>query len=162
MPEDGLKIEPNTKDAKNHMSFAAELGGTAQYSDAEYLLPIYSSRVSAGFPSPGDDHMEGKLDLNRHLIRNPPATFFVKAVGDSMINAGIHSGDILVVDRSLTPVSGKIVIAAIDGLLTVKRLHKEKGTLLLVADNPDYPSIEIQEGNEMIIWGVVTSVIHEV
>ena len=85
-------------------------------------LPLYSSKVPAGFPSPADDHMEEKLDLNTHLVKHPTATFFVKASGDSMVGAGIHSGDILIVDRSLNPKSGKIVIAAIDGQLTVKRL----------------------------------------
>ena len=88
-------------------------------------LPLYSSKVPAGFPSPADDHMEGKLDLNTHLVKHPTATFFVKASGDSMIGAGIHDGDILVVDRSLEPRQSRIVIAAVDGQLTVKRLKKK-------------------------------------
>ena len=82
-------------------------------------LPLYSSKVPAGFPSPADDHMEGKLDLNTYLVKHPTATFFVKASGDSMVGAGIHDGDILVVDRSLEPRQGQVVIAAIDGQLTV-------------------------------------------
>ena len=87
-------------------------------------LPLYSSKVPAGFPSPADDHMEGKLDLNTHLVKHPTATFFVKASGDSMLGAGIHDGDILVVDRSLEPRKGKVVIAAVDGQLTVNVYKK--------------------------------------
>ena len=95
-------------------------------------LPLYSSKVPAGFPSPADDHMEGKLDLNTHLVKHPTATFFVKASGDSMLGAGIHDGDILVVDRSLEPRKGKVVIAAVDGQLTVKRLQKKGSKTFLV------------------------------
>ena len=98
-------------------------------------LPIYSNKVTAGFPSPADDHIEGKLDLNTHLIKHPSATFFVKATGDSMIGAGIHEGDILVVDRSLEPRNGKIIIAAIDGSLTVKRLVKNGKSTILSPEN---------------------------
>ncbi len=127
-----------------------------------HALPLYSCAVQAGFPSPADDHMDGKLDLNKHLIKHPTATFFVKATGESMINAGIHSGDILVVDRSLEPKHGKIVIAAIDGQLTVKRLHKEGNETCLMPENDDFLPIIIEEGSEMVIWGVVTSVLHEV
>lgn len=128
-----------------------------------YQLPLYGSKIPAGFPSPADDHMDGTLDLNEHLIKHPAATFFVRATGQSMLNAGIHENDILIVDRSIKPTHGKIVIAAIDGQLTVKRLHQEKnGKLLLMPDNPKYEPIEMNEGSEMIIWGVVTSVIHAV
>ncbi len=128
-----------------------------------YQLPLYGAKVPAGFPSPADDHMEGTLDLNEHLVKHPAATFFVRASGQSMLNAGIHENDILIVDRSLKPTHGKIVIAAIDGQLTVKRLHQEKnGQLLLMPDNPKYQAIELKEGSEMIIWGVVTNVIHAV
>lgn len=126
-------------------------------------LPLYLSKVSAGFPSPAEDDMVEKLDLNKYLVKHPAATFLVRASGKSMINAGIHENDILVVDRSITPADGKIVIAAIDGQLTVKRLKKNPhGQLTLFAENPDYPPIEIREGNEVHIWGVVTNVIHGV
>lgn len=128
-----------------------------------YQLPIYSSKVPAGFPSPADDFIEGALDLNQHLIKHPAATFIVRASGKSMINAGIHDNDILIVDRSIKPAPGKIVIAAVDGQLTVKRLHKTKdGKLLLMPENPDFHPIELKEGNDMVIWGVVTNVIHAV
>jgi len=125
-------------------------------------LPLYSSKVPAGFPSPADDHMEGKLDLNTHLVKHPTATFFVKASGDSMIGAGIHDGDILVVDRSLEPRQSRIVIAAVDGQLTVKRLKKKGRKIFLVPENKKFRSIELNENNDVKVWGVVTSVIHKV
>ncbi|MFI4963418.1 MAG: LexA family protein [Legionellales bacterium] len=125
-----------------------------------YKIPLYGGKVRAGFPSPADDYIETMLDLNEHLIKHPAATFFVKASGDSMINAGIQSGDILVVDRSVEAVHGKIVIAALNGELTVKRLCQQHGQLQLVAENPNFPPIDITEEYDMIIWGVVTYVIH--
>ena len=127
----------------------------------ELLIPIFTSRVQAGFPSPADDHLEDTLDLNTHLIHHQEATFFVKAQGDSMIGAGIHQGDILIVDKSLTPKSGKVVIALVDGEFTVKRLHKYKGNITLKAENPEFEDIKIRGTDELIIWGVVTSVIHQ-
>ena len=123
-------------------------------------LPFYSSRVQAGFPSPADDHMEGKLDLNQHLISNPASTFFVKVAGDSMKDAGIFENDLLVVDRSKDPASGRIVIAAINGELTVKRLLKNRGKTFLVPENKNYKPLEITEHTDHHIWGVVTHVIH--
>ena len=125
-------------------------------------LPLYSSTVRAGFPSPADDYIECKLDLNSHLIKHPAATFFVKALGDSMKNAGIQSGDMLIVDRSLEAAHGKVVIAAINGELTVKRLSRQQGQVKLLAENPAYPPIDITEEQELVIWGVVTHVIHQV
>ena len=127
-----------------------------------YNLPLYSCSVQAGFPSPADDHMESELDLNKYLIKHPTATFFVKAAGESMINAGIHPGDILVVDRSEEAKHGKIVIAAIDGQLTVKRVHRSKDETYLVPENKDFEPIKFDEGNEVVIWGVVTNVLHKV
>lgn len=125
-----------------------------------YQLPLFSSKVSAGFPSPADDYLEGMLDLNEHLIQHPAATFFVRVTGDSMIGAGIHADDILVVDRSLEATSGRIVIVALDGELTVKRLHMAADDIRLLPENPAYQPIVIKEENELHIWGVVTSVIH--
>ncbi len=122
--------------------------------------PLFSSGVSAGFPSPADDYIDRKLDLNELLIQNPAATFFVRVAGDSMTGAGIHHDDILVVDRSLAPVSGKIVIAILSGELTVKRLVRDAYSCRLVAENPDYPSLTLSGEEECEIWGVVTSVIH--
>jgi len=128
---------------------------------ADITTPIFTSRVQAGFPSPADDHLEGRLDLNKYLIHHREATFFVRAQGESMLGAGIHPGDILVVDKSLIAKSGKIVIAVVDGEFTVKRLHKYKGNITLKAENPEFDDIVISEGSELIIWGVVTSVIHQ-
>lgn len=109
--------------------------------------------VSAGFPSPAEDYIEGNLDLNAHLIQNPAATFFLRVSGDSMTGAGIHSGDLLLVDRSLTPKTNDIVIAAIHNELTVKRLGQYKERWFLQSENPDYPCLEIPEDSH--IWGVV-------
>jgi len=139
------------------------LGGVMEFISTEgYNLPLYSCAVQAGFPSPADDHIEGKLDLNKYLIKHPTATFFVRAAGDSMVNAGIHSGDILVVDRSVEAKHGKIVIAAVDGQLTVKRLHKSKKDTYLMPENDDFEPIKFEENNEVVIWGVVTNVLHQV
>lgn len=118
-------------------------------------LPVYSSSVPAGFPSPADDHIEGKLDLNEHLIRRPAATFFVRASGESMRDAGIFDGDLLIIDRSITPKSDHIVIASIHGELTVKRLQQSGDQWLLVPANPEFPTMRLDDvGCE--IWGVVT------
>ena len=110
--------------------------------------------------SPAEDHVEGRLDLNEHLIRHPAATFFVRASGDSMLGAGIHPGDLLVVDRSLEPAHGKVVIAVVDNELTVKRLEVRDGRVRLLAENDRYPPIACAEGTDLQIWGVVTSVVH--
>lgn len=124
-------------------------------------LNLYGTNVSAGFPSPSSDYLEGKLDLNEHIIKNPPATFFVRVSGDSMIGAGIHPDDLLVVDRSEEPKHGKIVIAVINGELTVKRLHKNRAGVQLMPENPSYLPIHITPEMEFQVWGVVTYVIHK-
>ena len=125
-------------------------------------LPLYLSRIKAGFPSPADDYLDKKLDLNEHLIKHPAATFFVKVKGDSMIGAGINSGDILIVDRSLEPKDKKVVVAIVNGEFTVKRISKKGNKLLLLAENDKYAPIEIKEGMDFEIWGVVVHVIHSV
>lgn len=126
----------------------------------ENALPIYLTRVEAGFPSPADDFIDRKLDLNEYLIQHPAATFFVRVSGDSMKEAGIHSGDLLIVDRSLTASDQKIVIASIHGELTVKRLRKIKNEIFLMPENSSYPPIPITEEMAFEVWGVVTFVIH--
>lgn len=125
-------------------------------------LPLYGSKVRAGFPSPADDYLERHLDLNEHLIRHPEATFFLRVQGDSMEGEGIHDGDLLVVDRTEEPTHGRIVVAAVNGELTVKKLFSRKGRVSLVAAHPDYPPILIKEETGLEIWGVVTNVIHKV
>jgi DNA polymerase V len=126
------------------------------------ILPLFISKVAAGFPSPADDYVDKTLDLNELLVQKPAATFFVLAQGESMLGTGIHPNDILVVDRSIKPVAGRIVICALNGELTVKRLEQEDGHWKLKAENPDYADIAIYEDLELVIWGVVTSVIHRV
>lgn len=123
---------------------------------AHIVTPLFSSRVQAGFPSPAEDSVENSLDLNRFVLKNPATTFFVKAEGNSMEGAGIFSGDILVVDRSLEGRSGNIVIAVVFDELTVKRLLIKNGVYFLVAENEDYEPLRITEEMESTIWGVVT------
>jgi DNA polymerase V len=119
--------------------------------------PLFSHKVAAGFPSPADDYIEGRLSLDEHLIQHRDATFFVRAKGNSMVGAGIFDGDLLVVDRSLTPSSGDIVIAVLDAELTVKRLIRRNGQVILKPENPDFAEIVLQDGQELQVWGVVTS-----
>lgn len=127
----------------------------------EVTLPLYSHKVVAGFPSPADDYVEMRLDLNQKLIKNQNATFLLTVQGDSMKKAGISDGDILVVDRSLPPQDGKIVIAALDGELTVKRLSIKSTGTWLVPENDHYPPIPVKEESDIIIWGLVTSTIKQ-
>lgn len=122
-------------------------------------VPLCSHKVAAGFPSPADDYVEGRLSLDEHLIQHREATFFVRAKGNSMVGAGIFDGDLLIVDKSLTPASGDIVIAVVDGDLTVKRIIKRKDTVVLKPENPRFKEIEFKDGQELQIWGVVTSTV---
>ena len=126
-------------------------------------FPLFLSKVRAGFPSPADGEMEAKLDLNKHLIKHKAATFFVRVEGDSMQNASIKDGDILIVDRAISPENGKIVLALLNGDFTVKRLkkEKEKGKLFLLPENDSYPAIEVTDGLDFQIWGVITYIIHQ-
>lgn len=125
-----------------------------------YQIPLYEAPVSAGFPSPAEDYLEGKLDLDRHLIKHPAATFFVRVSGDSMIDAGIHPGDLLVVDRALEPTDGRVVIAVVNGELTVKRICRANDQLFLMPENKNYQPLQVHEETSFMIWGVVTNVIH--
>lgn len=129
---------------------------------SQLSLPLFASRVPAGAPAPADDLREADIDLNTHLVNRPATTFLVKVKGDSMIDAGIHDGDMLVVDRSLEARAGKVVVAVLDGELTVKRLERENGRVRLLPENPAYAPIEVPETANFLIWGVVTSVIHKV
>ncbi len=123
-------------------------------------LPLASASVRAGFPSPADDHLEKRLDLNEHLIQHPAATFFVFADGGSMTGAGIRTGDLLVVDRSLEASDGDVVVAVLDGEFTVKRLRIRKGRPFLCPEAEGYQTIEIGEDARFEIWGVVSNVVH--
>lgn len=126
--------------------------------------PIYSGKVCAGqsrFPSPAQDYEQKTLDLNQRFISNPPATFFFEVAGDSMIDAGIFPGATLVVNRSVKPKSSNVVIVDVDGEWMVKRLYKRGPTVRLLSANPAYAPIEFTEGQELVIFGVVTYVIHQ-
>jgi len=118
--------------------------------------------ISAGFPSPADDFTEVRISLDKELIKNKEATFYARVSGDSMVGAGLDDGDLLVIDRSLSPENGKIAICFIDGDFTVKRIKKEKGKFYLMPENKKYKAIELNEDNELIIWGVVEYVIKKV
>jgi len=124
-------------------------------------LPLVSASVEAGFPSPADDHLERAIDLNEELIRNPAATFLVRVKGESMRDAGIHTGDTLIVDKSVTPADRQIVVAMIDGEFTVKRFRKLNGRIFLEAANDSFAPIEVGENQELTIWGAVTYIIHQ-
>jgi len=115
--------------------------------------------VTTGFASPADDFLEGRLSLDALLVLNKDSTFFVRAEGDSMVGAGIFNGDLLVVDRSLNPTSGSIVIAVVDGELTVRRLIRHEVTVILKPENPSFKEIEFRDEQELQVWGVVTSTI---
>ncbi|HDQ44808.1 MAG TPA: translesion error-prone DNA polymerase V autoproteolytic subunit [bacterium] len=123
-------------------------------------LPLADARLSAGFPSPAENYFEETLDLNKFLIKHPAATFFVKVEGDSMIDAGIFPGDLLIVDRAVEPYPDAIVVAVLDGEFTVKRIRKKDGRLFLMPENRDYAPIEINEETAFLVWGVATYTIH--
>jgi len=125
------------------------------------VLPLYASAPAAGFPAPGDDMVEAELNVHDLLVRHPEATYFVRVQGNSMEGAGIFSGDILVIDRSVDAAHGSIVVAAVGGGLVVKRLHKEAGQLYLVSEHADYEPILVNESNECFLWGVVTGSVRQ-
>jgi DNA polymerase V len=126
----------------------------------ELNIPLFSTLIQAGFPSPADDFIEQKLDLNTYLIDHPAATFFVKSIGQSMILDGIFPGDILIVDKSRNAQSGNIVVASLNGDFTVKRFQKSTKGAILKPSNPDFKDIFVGDGDDFQIWGVVTYVIH--
>jgi DNA polymerase V len=122
--------------------------------------PLFLARVSAGFPSPADDHVDRALDLQELCVRNPAATYFVRVEGHSMVEAGIHDGDVLVVDRSLEPADGRVVVAVLHGELTVKRLRVRGPKVWLAPENPLFPPVEVTREMDFEVWGVVTHVVH--
>ena len=137
---------------------------TALFSTTSELplsCPSYTSTISAGFPSPADDSIENNLDLNAMVVKHPSATFYVRVEGDSMKDAGIQSGDLLVVDRALEATDGKIVVAILNGEFTVKRISIQGKRIQLIPENSLYTPIEITEGSDFQVWGVVTYVIHQ-
>jgi len=126
-------------------------------------LAFAAARLAAGFPSPAEDHIESRIDLNEWLIERRAATFLVRIEGESMRGAGIADGDVAIVDRSVEARPGHVVVAVIDGEFLVKRLRRDNGKLVLACENPDYPAtIPIHEAQEALVWGVVRHVIHTV
>lgn len=125
-------------------------------------IPLTESGVHAGFPSPADDFLDGVLDLNDLVIKHPEATFYARVEGDSMQDEGIMEGDILVVDKALEPYNGCLAVSYIDGEFTLKRVHIEKDRILLVPANPQYKIIEVSEGNDFAIWGVINWILKKV
>ncbi|MBS7660542.1 translesion error-prone DNA polymerase V autoproteolytic subunit [Pseudomonas lalucatii] len=124
-------------------------------------LPLFLSRIAAGFPSPAEDHIEANLSLDELCVRHPASTYFLRVAGDSMTGLGIFDGDTLVVDRALKPQAGMVVVAIVRGDFTCKQLAFEQGLPLLKAANPSYPDIRLREDEELEVFGVVTNCIHK-
>ena len=125
-------------------------------------LPLVSARVCAGFPSPAEDHVEERIDLNAELVRHPLSTFFVRVVGDSMTEAGIHAGDLLIVDKAMPGSDSHIIVAVVNGDFCVRRFHSSgDGGISLHAANPHYPPIRITEGMDFEVWGRVMFIIRK-
>jgi len=127
--------------------------------DSELELPYISAGISAGFPSPALDFIDLSIDLNRHLIKHPSSTFYGRVKGDSMKDAGIHDGDLLVIDKSLEAADDKIAVCYIDGEFTLKRIKLDKNCCWLMPANDAYQPIMVSEDNDFMIWGIVTHVI---
>jgi len=124
-------------------------------------LPFVVNGISAGFPSPADDFLDINIDLNKYLIKNPTTTFYGRVSGNSMIDAGINDGDLLIIDKSLEPKNNKIAVCFIDGDFTVKRIQIEKDVIWLIAENKEYKPIKVTKDNDFVIWGIVTNVIKQ-
>ena len=122
-------------------------------------LPLVEEGISAGFPSPADDFLDLAIDLNEELIHNRASTFFARVRGESMQDAGLDHGDLLIIDKSLEPTDGKIAVCYIDGEFTVKRIKTRGDYLLLVAENKKYAPIKVTQNNDFVVWGIVTNVI---
>lgn len=137
------------------------LVGVASELDDSQKCPLYLSPVSAGWPSPAEDYVDRQINLHELVVKNPAATFFLRASGDSMIGVGIHDGDLLVVDRSAEASANKIVIAAVDGELLVKKIIRRGRRVYLQPANPDYPEIDVSDREYVYVWGVVTYALHK-
>ncbi len=129
-------------------------------SEIKVVLPLFLVCIAAGYPSPADDYIEERIDLNKKLIKHPEATYLVRVIGDSMVNARIDEGDFLIVDKALEAGNGDIVLAVFNGEFTVKRLVRKANRLFLVAANPQYPPCEITPEMDFEIWGKVTYIFH--
>jgi DNA polymerase V len=127
----------------------------------KYLAPLFIARVSAGFPSPADDYLDNRIDLNKQLIAHPSATFYVRVKGSSMVDAGINDGDMLIVDRAIEPRNNDIVVSILNWEFTVKRLRKETDGLYLMPENSTYQPVKVLDGADFRVWGVVSYIIHK-
>lgn len=164
IPESQIPAVRRFLEANRHPGIVLPTGGevyAVTLTPRRLSRPLYGSKVQAGFPSPADDYVEQQLDLHELLVKREAATFYVKVQGDSMVGAGIQEGDILVVDRSVEPVDGKIVIAVLNGELTVKELSRKHGKVQLIPRNDAYPPIDISSESDLIIWGVVTGIVRQ-
>ena len=137
------------------------LGMADANADANATCPLYLAPVNAGWPSAAEDYIDGQINLHELIVRNPAATFFLRASGESMLGVGIHDGDLLVVDRSLEAAHNRVVIAALEGELLVKKLCRRDGRVFLQSANPGYPEFDITEREYAHIWGVVSHVVHK-
>tara|TARA_B100000700_G_scaffold141762_1_gene157751 strand:- start:3195 stop:3638 length:444 start_codon:yes stop_codon:yes gene_type:complete len=140
-----------------------DVSSSASYSkggNSTFLIPLARESISAGFPSPAEDYMELGIDLNRELIKHPISTFFLRVSGNSMTNAGIYNNDLLIIDKSINPIPGHIVVAILDGEFTLKRLVKDNNSYYLKAENSNYPAINLYQYAEVQIWGVAIYSIH--
>ena len=158
-----LEIVPGgERDAATEVAVAALLLGQADplRPPRRQPLPLAGAAVAAGFPSPADDYIESRIDLNDVLIRHPSSTFFLRVSGDSMRDAGILDGDLLVVDRAIEPRAGRVVVAVLDGAFTLKHLNRHKGRWRLEAAHPDYPPLDLADCDDARIWGVAIHAIH--
>lgn len=125
------------------------------------VLPL-AEKITAGFPSPAEDFLDLSIDLNKEFIKHPNATFFGKVSGDSMIDAGLNDGDLLIIDKSLEPKNNSIAVCFLDGEFTVKRVLRKKNKLWLIAENKNYQPIPVYPENDFVIWGIVTTVIKKI
>lgn len=147
-------------EAKNIFMEGEEFYGAAYKGSKQFTQQEVKTANATGFGAAADDYMERGIDLNEQLIRNKPATFFFRMKGDAMKNAGIFDGDILIVDRSLKLVNGKVIVAILNGELLVRRFHKNFSSAFLIAENERYKNINLAEFSNFSVWGVVTYVIH--
>lgn len=163
-PADAPRMPPHhqSQEATPRVVSSAAVFSFPQPAPQKHAFTLFEGRVAAGMPSPTDDSAHRVIDLNEYLVKNASATFFVQAEGESMLGAGIHPGDLLVVDRSLKPTHGKIIIAAVDGAMTVKRLHHTEDAMFLMPENPAFQPIPITQDTHLTVWGVVTRVVHAV
>lgn len=149
------KVLPINAPVKNKRSGNYATSSNKDSQGSSLKIPLFSSKVAAGIPSPAEDHIEETLDLNNYMVERPDSTFMLRVEGESMKDAGILPNDILVVDRSLKATHNKIIIAAIDGELTVKRLFHRGGLIKLMPENSAYSEIELEQESDLVIWGVV-------